>query len=247
LLRGPYYAYGGRGTYDIRHPHDDPTPPSYFINLLNNATTQDALGVNLNYTQFSNNEIYYAFQQTGDFVYDSFLKDLEEILSYGVRVTMYYGDADYICNWLGGAAVSEAVNYTYSDDFRKAGYEPFIVNGTELGEVRSYGNFSFLRVYEAGHEVPYYQPEAALAMFNRSIKGYELAGGVNTVISNYSTRGNGTATHTEPFVALPSSTAMPSATDASSAGKGARAVRAREAEKEKRDAKWEDKFGAMNM
>lgn len=31
------------------------------------------------------------------------------------------------------------------------------VDGVEYGEVRQYGNFSFLRVYESGHEVPYYQ------------------------------------------------------------------------------------------
>jgi carboxypeptidase C (cathepsin A) len=32
-----------------------------------------------------------------------------------------------------------------------------MVDGTEYGEVRQYGNFSFARIYESGHEVPYYQ------------------------------------------------------------------------------------------
>lgn len=32
-----------------------------------------------------------------------------------------------------------------------------VVGGTEYGEVRQYGNFSFARIYESGHEVPYYQ------------------------------------------------------------------------------------------
>lgn len=27
-VEGPYYYYGGRGVYDIRHPFNDPTPPS---------------------------------------------------------------------------------------------------------------------------------------------------------------------------------------------------------------------------
>jgi carboxypeptidase C (cathepsin A) len=32
-----------------------------------------------------------------------------------------------------------------------------VVDGTEYGEVRQYGNFSFARIYESGHEIPYYQ------------------------------------------------------------------------------------------
>lgn len=95
-VEGLYYAFGGRGVYDIRHPYNDPTPPSYFGDYLNQPKIQQAIGVDLNYTQ-SNNDIYYAFQQTGDFVYPNFLEDLTEILNSGVRVSLIYGDADYIC------------------------------------------------------------------------------------------------------------------------------------------------------
>ena len=80
-VEGPYYSYGGRGVYDIRHPYDDPTPPNYILDYLNQAKIQAALGVETNYTSFSNNEVYYAFQQTGDFVYPVFLDDLEHILT----------------------------------------------------------------------------------------------------------------------------------------------------------------------
>lgn len=91
-VEGPYYAYGGRGVYDIRHPYDDPTPPTYFEDYLNQAYVQNALGVNLNYTD-ANDDVYFAFQATGDFVYPFFLQDLEMILDNGVRVSLYYGDA----------------------------------------------------------------------------------------------------------------------------------------------------------
>lgn len=63
-VESPYYNYGGRGTYDIRHPQNDPTPPSYFEDYLNQASVQNALGVNLNYTD-ANNDIYWQFQNTG--------------------------------------------------------------------------------------------------------------------------------------------------------------------------------------
>lgn len=113
-VESPYYYYGGRGVYDMsvvvalahvkpthfanspasRHPFDDPTPPTYFADYLNQASVQNALGVNLNYTD-ANDDVYFAFQATGDFIYDTFLEDIEMLLDQDVRVSLYYGDADY--------------------------------------------------------------------------------------------------------------------------------------------------------
>lgn len=94
-VESPYYYYSGRGTYDIRHPSDDPTPPSTYPDYLNQGAVQEALGVTLNYS--GNNGIYYAFQNTGDFIYPNFRLDLEYLLNQDVRVSLAYGDADYIC------------------------------------------------------------------------------------------------------------------------------------------------------
>ena len=94
-VESPYYFYGGRGVYDIRHPISDPTPPTSYEDYLNLAKVQNAVGVSVNYTDQS--DIYWHFQSTGDFIYPNFLADLEDILDSGVRVTLYYGDADYIC------------------------------------------------------------------------------------------------------------------------------------------------------
>lgn len=165
----------------------------------------EALGVKINYTQ-SNSNVSYAFQQTGDHVWPDFLKDLEHLLTLPVRIALIYGDADYICNWFGGEAVSLALNYTHSSDFRKAGYTPMMVNGVEFGETREYGNFSFTRIYEAGHEVPFYQPLASLQLFNRTINGWDVAEGKVKITEDYGTEGEPHATHTESFVPLPSKT-----------------------------------------
>lgn len=205
MVEEPYYSYGNRGVYDIRHPYDDPTPPGYFVDFLNLASTQEALGVNINYTRSSSANVSYGFQTTGDFVYP-LITDLEAILSYGVRVALIYGDADYICNWFGGEAISLAVNYTHAEAFRAAGYTPFVVDGTEYGETREVENFSFTRIYEAGHEVPYYQPEAALEIFKRVLEGRAVSDGVGGVGGGYATNGSAKATHTEAYVPLPSGT-----------------------------------------
>ena len=234
-VESPYYFFGGRGVYDIRHPYDDPTPYDYFEDYLNRADIQQAIGVDLNVSSLvasfqivgllsrstnqrakqyttANNDIYWAFQQTGDFIYQSLIQDLEDILNSGVSVSLIYGDADYICNWLGGEAVSLQINYTHQDAFRAAGYVPMVVDGKEYGETRQAGNFSFTRVYEAGHEVPFYQPEASLAIFQRALQHLIIADGTTAVTADYGTTGDATATHTEPFVALPSSTSSSAST-----------------------------------
>ena len=94
-VESPYYFYSGRGVYDIRHPYEDPTPASTFRKYLNLGEIQEALGVTLNYS--SNNGIYYAFQNTGDFIFPNFRLDLEYLLDKDVRISLAYGDADYIC------------------------------------------------------------------------------------------------------------------------------------------------------
>ncbi|ETN42933.1 uncharacterized protein HMPREF1541_02091 [Cyphellophora europaea CBS 101466] len=193
------------GYYDIRHPYDDPTPPDYFVDFLNLESTQAALGVDTNYST-SNTEVYYAFQQTGDFVYPNFLEDLEHILNNSVRVSLIYGDADYICNWFGGEAVSLAAQYTHTAEFNAAGYTPMLVDGVEYGETREYGNFSFTRIYESGHEVPYYQPIASLQLFNRTVFGWDTATGTKKVTADLGTTGDAHATHTNAYTPLPSAT-----------------------------------------
>lgn len=170
----------------------------------------NALGVDLNYTQ-SNNEVYFAFQQTGDFVWPNFIEDLEDILDRPVRVALVYGDSDYICNWFGGEAVSLAMKYQHSKQFQAAGYAPFLVDGVEYGETREYGNFSFTRIYEAGHMVPYYQPLASLQHFNRTLNGWELPTGQKKLNPNCGSSGPASATHTEASVPLPTATPSSSA------------------------------------
>jgi hypothetical protein len=99
--------------------------------------------------------------------------------------------------------VSLAANFSDAEAFRAAGYTPFLVDGVEYGEVREYGNFSFTRIYEAGHEVPYYQPEASLEHFKRVLDHVIIADGSMVVTDAYSTNGSAKATHTESFVPLP--------------------------------------------
>lgn len=51
---------------DIRQPSDDPLPPEYFPEFLNLASTQEALGVNINYTSISSDFVGQGFLNTGE-------------------------------------------------------------------------------------------------------------------------------------------------------------------------------------
>lgn len=100
---------------------------------------------------------------------------------------------------IGGEQASLAVNYSQSTAFRSAGYADIQVNSSYVGgEVRQHGNYSFSRVYQAGHEVPSYQPEAAYQIFQRAIFGLDIATGtVNTEKdSSYSSKGDVKASQT---------------------------------------------------
>ena len=212
----PYYEYSGRGTYDIRRPYNETTPPEDYLQAyLNQEFVQQALGVTVNYTK-SNNDVYYAFTRSGDFGYPVFIDDLEFLLNSTVRVALYYGDADYICNWFGGEAISNQLQFRNSAEFAKTGYAPFVVEGTEYGSVREYGNFSFLRIYEAGHLAPYDQPLASLEFFRRVLGNKDIATGQIELTPTYGTTGPKNSTHTEPFVPLPSATGAKNGTNSTS-------------------------------
>lgn len=115
--------------------------------------------MDLNYT--SSNLIYSAFTLSGDFAV-GYLKDLEKILELDIQVALVYGDADFICNWAGGEALSLAADWTGAKDFHDAGYTNLLVDGKAYGETRQYGKFSFSRVWNAGHEVPCEYPTLRL-------------------------------------------------------------------------------------
>ncbi|KAI0484591.1 carboxypeptidase S1-like protein B [Xylariaceae sp. FL0804] len=193
-VRDPYVQYSGRNYYDYGTLDPDPFPAAFYSGYLNRPHVQRALGVPVNFTP-SSAVVSTAFRAVGDYPRPGWLADLAGLLDdYGVKVHLAYGDRDYACNWLGGEAVSLAVNYSGAAAFRQAGYADLVVNGTGHvgGQTRQRGNFSFSRVYEAGHEVPAYQPEAAYRVFSRALAGRDIAtGAVDTTATDadYATSG----------------------------------------------------------
>ncbi|KAM5472457.1 putative carboxypeptidase D [Microsporum audouinii] len=187
------------GFYDIAHPLNDPFPPQFYKGYLSQAHVLADMGMPVNFSQASD-AVWKAFHTVGDYGRGDvrgYIDDLAYLLENGIKVALVYGDRDYICNWFGGEKVSLALNYTGTENFHKAGYTDVKVNSQVGGQVRQYGNFSFTRVYEAGHEVPAYQPEVSLEIFHRIMFNKDIATGEIDIAQkpDYSTTGTADTFH----------------------------------------------------
>ena len=106
-----------RDVYDIRELNSDPSPPDFFVDYLNTPVVQSAVGAFQNYTIFSL-AAFKAFDGT-KIVGIGSVPYIKKLLGRGVTVVLYHGDADFICNWFAGEAVSVEVGGTW---FSEAGY-----------------------------------------------------------------------------------------------------------------------------
>ncbi|KAF2806525.1 putative carboxypeptidase S1 [Mytilinidion resinicola] len=167
-IEGPLSEVGDFDVYDIREPSDDPYPPATYQTYLTTSSVVKAIGAKSTYQECPSAP-YNKFSSTGDNP-RSFLATLSKVVQTGLPTLIWAGDADWICNWFGGLDVANAITYSGTSTFANKSLDPYTVEGTEKGTFKTVSNLSFLRVYGAGHEVPYYQPETALQVFIQTMQ-----------------------------------------------------------------------------
>jgi len=161
----PYFTTG-YNVYDMREECEVPPLCYDFSNIetyLNQEKVRKYLGATKRYTSCDKSV---QIGLIGDFMVNS-QQLIPDLLHSGIDVLIYNGDQDYICNWLGSDAWTKKLEWDGKEGFNSANPEPFEVDGKEVGKLRSFENFSFLQVYDAGHMVPMNAPEAALAMLRK--------------------------------------------------------------------------------
>ncbi|TDH72948.1 hypothetical protein CCR75_003789 [Bremia lactucae] len=169
-----------RNPYDIRMPctrMDDPTKCydiSYVSKYLDSANVRESLGVDsqrVGAWQECNMKVNMAFYMTADLA-KPFNMYVADLLDANLRVLVYAGDADLMCNWNGNLAWMLALDWNGKSGFNAAPETAFIsAEGMNAGIVRSFKNqLTFLKVFNAGHMVPQDQPAVALDMMNKFLR-----------------------------------------------------------------------------
>ncbi|XP_047321156.1 serine carboxypeptidase-like [Impatiens glandulifera] len=141
---------------------------SYMEHLINERSVKEALGVgNISFVSMSQN------------VYNALLKDFSRnhavrippLLEDGIKVLIYAGEYDLVCNWLGNLWWVMEMKWSGQRQFKGTSIALYNVDGYLKGELIKYGPLSFLKVLDSGHMVGMDQPKVALEMLERWIKG----------------------------------------------------------------------------
>ncbi|KAI9690243.1 MAG: hypothetical protein M1822_009204 [Bathelium mastoideum] len=182
---GPYQRTG-LNPYDVRVKCGN-NPLCYeeldwISEWLNQAAVKKALGAEVDSYEGCNMDINRNFLFQGDWM-QPFHRLVPGILEQ-IPVLIYAGDADYICNWLGNHAWTEALEWKGKKAFNSAPLEDLKLSqaaipnakdnvkvGDKIGLAKAAGNFSFISIHAGGHMVPHDQPVASLDFFNRWLSG----------------------------------------------------------------------------
>ncbi|KAJ7288118.1 Alpha/Beta hydrolase protein [Mycena rebaudengoi] len=176
----PYFSIG-RNPYDVTkycegnsgQCYDLIRPCSQIIAYLNKKDVQELLGVRpgefLGYSPTVNSAFHAGMDRakgTTEYV--------AGLLERNVRVLIYAGSYDWVCNWVGNERWTLALEWSGQVAFRAEPLREWTVDGRRAGKTRSAQGFTFATLDAAGHLAPYDKPKESLEMINRWLAGQPL-------------------------------------------------------------------------
>jgi carboxypeptidase D len=166
-------------------------------NFLNLPTVQDALNVN-NVWKECNNNVHSNFNPPDDNKIGADL--LNDLLDNGIKVNLFSGLSDMICNYLGTEMVIKEhiknylnsnnfkINLSISNSFLKRDIEKFQMDAQWLhddsivGSFWQRGNLTYIQINNASHMVPYDYSLQSIGILDLALRDYDpdLSSTVNT-------------------------------------------------------------------
>ncbi|OCH92452.1 serine carboxypeptidase [Obba rivulosa] len=174
LLWEPYLATG-YNPYDITTLCDGPFEDTLCYpafddvqTFLNRADVQFTLGIDeavKNYSMRSD-RVGIDFDQRQDKMFPTQYY-IEGLLERGMRVLIYVGANDWICNWVGNERMTLSLDWTGRDEFIAQPLREWEVEGIPAGLTRSAGPLTFATIFGAGHLAPHNKPKESLELVKR--------------------------------------------------------------------------------
>ncbi|KAK4607545.1 hypothetical protein RGQ29_001408 [Quercus rubra] len=161
---------GGINYYDVRKKCEGDLCYDFssMETFLNQMSVRNALGVGDREFVSCSSDVY-------DAMLTDWMRNLEvgipALLEDGIKVLVYAGEYDLICNWLGNSRWVHAMEWSGQKQFGASPTVPFVVDDAEAGLLKSHGPLTFLKVHDAGHMVPMDQPKASLQMLMSWMQG----------------------------------------------------------------------------
>ena len=152
--------------YDIRY-NNCTSPACFDFSILTNYMNQPLILKQLSSDKvwIGNDEQISEVLSRLDFILNCG-PQVQQLLDSGVKVLTYYGDQDWICNWMGGNDWSNNLKWKGQSEYQKTTWQDYLGG---IGQVRQYKNFQMVRFFNAGHLVSMDKPQEALTMINNFI------------------------------------------------------------------------------
>ncbi|RIB22832.1 Alpha/Beta hydrolase protein, partial [Gigaspora rosea] len=154
--------------YDIRTKNGFPDP--VYAKYLNDPFVLKSIGVTeiTKYLEV-NRTIIFRFVESGDEIHST-MSQIEFLLDNNIPIMFFYGDADYLCNWIGGNKMVESLKWEYHKEFKNSMFHEWILNRVKVGEIRKVKNLWFVKIFESGHFIPHDRPRISLELFKKWIE-----------------------------------------------------------------------------
>ncbi|KAJ3797925.1 alpha/beta-hydrolase [Lentinula aff. detonsa] len=151
---------------------DSNKPTTYYATYIRLNEVQEAIGATLlssNPTFDQCDDTTHAlFSQSGE-TGRSFLPELAGLADSGFRILIWGGDADMKANWLGLHQSMVQMSWYGNRTLNDTSLTNMTINGEDVASIAIIDNFTFARVYGAGHTLPAYKPQVAQTIFRQFV------------------------------------------------------------------------------
>ena len=131
--------------YDIRRNDTDEKKMNWVTQFMKNEDVQKKYGFKeyRNTTGICDDTVYkymeWDFSSDIRYGYETILKQNEFI-----RVLIYHGDKDYICNWRGGQLLADSIEWPEKSAFQKKGYQNLTAINKTIAWYKTHNRLTFI-------------------------------------------------------------------------------------------------------